>query len=46
MLIGVFTLSAMAQKPEKGEKKKAKLNVPTVVTAAFQKDYPNVKKVT
>lgn len=43
VLIGLFGLSVMAQKAEKGTKGNVK--VPVAVKAAFQKDYPSVKKV-
>ncbi len=43
MLVGLFGLSVMAQKTEKEEKGNTK--VPAAVKAAFQKDYPSVKKV-
>lgn len=42
MLIGLFGLSVMAQKDKKEEKRNVK--VPAAVSAAFQKNYPSVKK--
>ena len=45
MLLGAFTLSAMAQKTGKNEKSEGKVVVPAAVKVAFQKDFPSVKKV-
>jgi hypothetical protein len=42
MLVGLFGLSVMAQKAEKDAKENIK--IPAAVKAAFQKDYPSVKK--
>jgi len=44
-IIATFSIAVMGQTGKKEEKKEKKVEVPTVVKTAFQKDYPAVKDV-